>query len=121
MRQTAWLTGILLMLCAVQPAHAQVFGAYDGRDDVRDFPTNGVFPGDFAPDPGAAWIGAAGLLAGKPFPDDAAYGHPRPPYLYDNSAGRIRPITCVGVPKRFRHERWRLDTFTYESGLRRCR
>ena len=117
MRQAGWVIGVLLMLCAAQPVRA--FGWYDGRDDVRDFPTNGVFPGDFAPDPGSAWIGAAGLLAGRPYPDYDAYGQPRP-YLYDNSAGRIRVITCVRVPKRLRHERWRLDTFTYESALRRC-
>ena len=36
--------------------------SFDGRDDVRDFPTNGFFPGDFAADPPAAGIGAAGLF-----------------------------------------------------------
>ena len=35
---------------------------YDGRDDQRDFPTNGFFPGDFAADPAHAAIGAAGGL-----------------------------------------------------------
>ncbi len=39
---------------------------YDGRDDVRDFQTNGVFPGDFAAEPGSAWIGAAGLFGFTP-------------------------------------------------------
>jgi hypothetical protein len=39
---------------------------YDGRDDVRDFPTNGFFPGDFAADPWGAAIGAAGLFGSTP-------------------------------------------------------
>jgi hypothetical protein len=36
--------------------------SFDGGDDVRDFPTNGFFPGDFAANPPAAAIGAAGLF-----------------------------------------------------------
>ena len=39
---------------------------YDGRDDQRDFPTNGFFPGDFAADPAHAAIGAAGLFGFTP-------------------------------------------------------
>src|ERR1700691_6177083 len=39
---------------------------YDGRDDHRDFPTNGFFPGDFADDPAHAAIGAAGLFGFTP-------------------------------------------------------
>jgi hypothetical protein len=39
---------------------------YDGRDDHRDFPTNGFFPGDFATDPAQAAIGAAGLFGFTP-------------------------------------------------------
>jgi hypothetical protein len=39
---------------------------YDGRDDTRDFPTNGLFPGDFAADPFGAAIGAAGLFGSTP-------------------------------------------------------
>jgi BA14K-like protein len=39
---------------------------YDGRDDSRDFPTNGFFPGDFAADPASAAIGAAGLFGSTP-------------------------------------------------------
>ena len=35
---------------------------YDGRDDDRDFPTNGYFPGNFAADPANATIGAAGIF-----------------------------------------------------------
>jgi hypothetical protein len=39
---------------------------YDGRDDHRDFPNNGFFPGDFAADPAHAAIGAAGLFGSTP-------------------------------------------------------
>jgi hypothetical protein len=39
---------------------------FDGRDDVRDFPTNGFFPGDFAADPWGAAIGAAGIFGSTP-------------------------------------------------------
>jgi hypothetical protein len=39
---------------------------YDGRDDVRDFPNNGFFPGDFAAKPADALIGAAGLFGSTP-------------------------------------------------------
>ncbi|MDB5611072.1 MAG: hypothetical protein JWP25_7972 [Bradyrhizobium sp.] len=39
---------------------------YDNRDDIRDFHTNGVFPGNFAANPGVAWIGAAGIFGALP-------------------------------------------------------
>jgi hypothetical protein len=39
---------------------------YDGRDDTRDFPTTGFFPGDFAADPANAAIGAAGIFGSTP-------------------------------------------------------
>jgi hypothetical protein len=39
---------------------------YDGRDDHRDFPTNGFFPGDFAANPPGAWLGAAGIFGSTP-------------------------------------------------------
>jgi hypothetical protein len=42
------------------------FFFYDNRDDQRDFPTNGVFPGNFASDPFFAGIGAAGWLGSNP-------------------------------------------------------
>ncbi len=37
---------------------------FDGRDDDRDFPTNGVFPGDFAANPGNAAFDASSLFSG---------------------------------------------------------
>jgi len=47
---------------------------FDGRDDDRDFPTNGFFPGDFAANPFGAAIGAAGLFGSNPA--HAANGYP---------------------------------------------
>jgi hypothetical protein len=67
-------------------ASAQIFGErpirygvtssfyYDGRGDNRDFPTNGVFPGNFAADPiDAAIGGAAGFLEINPRRSPAPY------------------------------------------------
>src|ERR1700754_1236168 len=46
---------------------------YDGRDDARDFPTNGFFPGDFAANPANAAIGAAGIFGSTPSRAPNAY------------------------------------------------
>jgi hypothetical protein len=46
------------------PSHSNWY--YDGRDDARDFPTNGFFPGDFAANPANAAIGAAGIFGSTP-------------------------------------------------------
>ena len=76
--------GILLMTAAVlaplaTPANAQDYGprplrygytsgwSFDARNDDRDFPTNGVFPGNFAVNPPYASIGAAGFLESNPW------------------------------------------------------
>jgi hypothetical protein len=45
---------------------ARITWYFDGRDDARDFPTNGFFPGDFAANPGGAAIGAAGIFGSNP-------------------------------------------------------
>jgi hypothetical protein len=39
---------------------------YDNRNDQRDVPTNGAFPGNFAADHWFAGIGAAGWLGSNP-------------------------------------------------------
>jgi hypothetical protein len=39
---------------------------FDVRDDIKDFPTNGFFPGDFAADPFGAAISASGLFGTRP-------------------------------------------------------
>jgi hypothetical protein len=47
--------------------------SYDGRDDNRDFPTNGVFPGNFAADPANAAVGAAGIFGSNPWHSATPY------------------------------------------------
>jgi hypothetical protein len=58
-------------------------GAYfDGRDDDRDFRSNGYFPGSFAADPFSAGFGAAGLFgstpwhSARPYPSQVIFGAP---------------------------------------------
>jgi len=47
--------------------------SYDNRDDDRDAPTNGVFPGNYAADPSHAWAGAAEPLEINPRRSPAPY------------------------------------------------
>jgi hypothetical protein len=53
---------------------------YDNRDDDRDYPTNGFFPGNFTADPSTAWLGISGALAGNsersvaPYPSQVIIG-----------------------------------------------
>jgi hypothetical protein len=74
---------------------------FDGRDDVRDFPTNGFFPGDFAANPPRAAIGAAGLFGSTPtrsYPSEVVVGGSRRGRLwcaqrystYDPTSGTVR-------------------------------
>ena len=42
------------------------FFFYDNRNDQRDFPTNGGFPGNFAADRFSAGVGSAGWLESNP-------------------------------------------------------
>ncbi|WP_246787620.1 BA14K family protein [Bradyrhizobium sp. CCBAU 53421] len=58
-------------------------GAYfDGRDDARDFSSNGSFPGSFAADPFSAGFGAAGPFgstpyhSARPYPSQVTFGAP---------------------------------------------
>jgi hypothetical protein len=80
------MLGALAVLTAGAPASAQGVGErperygntasfffYDNRGDARDFPTNGVFPGNFAADPLSALIGAAGFLESNPQHSAAPY------------------------------------------------
>lgn len=69
---------VFLACLTMAPVFAQDYGRpvlrygdtsgwyYDGRDDNRDFPTNGLFPGNFATNPANAWIGAAGISEARP-------------------------------------------------------
>jgi hypothetical protein len=86
------LAAIAFALLAATPALAQDLGlrplrygetspwSYDGRDDDRDMPTNGFFPGNFTSDPSTAWLGAAGIFAGNsersvlPYPSQVVIG-----------------------------------------------
>jgi hypothetical protein len=58
---------------------------YDNRNDDRDFPTNGFFPGNFSADPSTSWLGIAGALAGNsersplPYPSQVVIGTPPAP------------------------------------------
>ena len=75
------MTAIAVLACAAATtaAPAQDYGgrivrfgntsawSFDGRDDDRDFPTNGFFPGNFGADPPGAAIGAAGLFGSTPW------------------------------------------------------
>ena len=53
------------------PSHGNWY--YDGRDDARDFPTNGFFPGDFAADRANVAIGAAGIFGNTPSRTSSGY------------------------------------------------
>jgi hypothetical protein len=75
------VTAMAVLACAAATtaASAQDYGgrivrfgntsawSFDGRDDDRDFPTNGFFPGNFAADPPGAAIGAAGIFGSAPW------------------------------------------------------
>jgi hypothetical protein len=86
MSKKTLLFSALMALAVTSPASAQIFGErplrygvtssfyYDGRGDNRDFPANGVFPGNFAANPiDAAIGGAAGFLESNPRRSPLAY------------------------------------------------
>jgi hypothetical protein len=71
--------------------------SYDNRDDHRDYPTNGFFPGNFTADPSTAWLGISGALAGNsersvyPYPSQVVIGATPPACVrlrgYDPASG----------------------------------
>lgn len=89
---TSRIAAVALALLAATPALAQDLGlrplrygetspwSYDGRDDHRDMPNNGFYPGNFTSDPSTAWLGAAGIFAGNsersllPYPSQVVIG-----------------------------------------------
>jgi hypothetical protein len=79
---------------------------YDGRDDVRDFPNNGFFPGDFAADPWSAAIGAAGLFGSTPTSN----------YYYPPQGSTGDQTWCV---RRYRSYDPASGTFLGHDGVRR--
>lgn len=62
---------------------------YDARNDNRDFPTNGAFPGNFAANPPLASIGSAGFLESNPYRSPRPY----PSQVYFGPAAR--PTECA--------------------------
>jgi hypothetical protein len=117
---TIRITTIVVTILATSlslPAHAQSgvvlrYGntspwSFDGRDDDRDFRSNGSFPGNFAAAPSTAWIGAAGLIGSnpqrsvEPYPSQVVFGsslHPAPcarTRSYDPTSG-----TYIGKDRR---------------------
>jgi hypothetical protein len=61
--------------------------SFDARNDDRDFPNNGFFPGNFAANPWQASIGAAGFLESNPY---------RSPWRYPSEV-YFRPAGDQGV------------------------
>jgi hypothetical protein len=91
LRNTIAVAGVALSLASIA-AQAQDLGLrplryghtsgwhYDNRDDHRDYPTNGFFPGNFSADPSTSWLGISGALAGNsersvlPYPSQVVIG-----------------------------------------------
>jgi len=46
---------------------------FDARNDDRDVPTNGMFPGNFAANPPVASVGSAGWLESNPYRSPQRY------------------------------------------------
>jgi hypothetical protein len=83
---------------------------YDGRGDVRDFPTNGFFPGNFAADPANAAIGSAGIFGSTPWRSALPY----PSQVIKGSAGD--QASCA---ERYRSHNPESRTFVGRGGARR--
>jgi hypothetical protein len=120
------LSAIALALLVATPALAQDLGVrplrygetsgwyYDGRDDARDVPNNGFFPGNFTADPPSAWLGVAGIFAGNsyrspyPYPSQVVIGvAPNRPFCaryrsYDPRGARA--ISCHRAPLLFPYQ-----------------
>jgi hypothetical protein len=66
---------------------------FDGRDDDRDFPTNGFFPGDFAANPVDALFGVAGIFGSNPA---------HAPYRYPSQAAVEPSREQIDCARRYR-------------------
>jgi hypothetical protein len=85
---------------------------FDARNDDRDIPTNGMFPGNFAANPPAASIGAAGFLESNPYRSPSPY----PSQVYFGAASD--QSLCV---RRHRSYDPASGTYVGKDGLRhRC-
>jgi len=114
----------LLALLAATTSQAQDLGApplrygntsgwyNDNRDDPRDVPTNGFFPGNFTSDPPSAWLGAAGVLAGNSY---------RSPLPYPSQVVIGPSSSQADCARRFRSYDPASGTYVGKDGLRhRC-
>jgi len=81
---------------------------YDNRDDNRDMPTNGFFPGNFTADPLTAWLGAAGVVAGNSY---------RSPLPYPSQVVIRRSPRPNGCAQRDRSENPASATYVGKDGL----
>lgn len=80
-----WIGVVVAVIVVGGPAWAQEISArplrygntsswtFDARNDDRDVPTNGFFPGNFAANPPLASIGAAGFLGSNPWRSATPY------------------------------------------------
>lgn len=85
------------------------FWHFDARNDERDFPNNGFFPGNFAADPWAASIGTAGFLEVNPY--RSVWPYPSQVYFGSGPVVRTEENYC-GFPA--------TGTYRGKDGRRRC-
>jgi hypothetical protein len=109
------MSAIALALLVASPALADDLGLrplrygetsgwfYDGRDDDRDVPNNGYYPGNFSADPSSAWLGAAGIFADNsyrsrlPYPSQVVIGvAPNQPFCVRHRSYDPASHTYVG-------------------------
>jgi len=101
---------VIAMTVAAGPALAQDYGYrtlrygvtsswwhFDARNDERDFPNNGFFPGNFAADPWLASLGTAGFLEVNPY--RSAWPYPSQVYF---GGPVLRPEEASDCAQRFR-------------------
>lgn len=82
---------------------------FDARNDDRDVPTNGVFPGNFAASPPVASIGTAGWLESNPYRSPQPY----PSQVYLGPAS-----TTSGCARRYRSYDPASGTYLGKDGVR---
>jgi hypothetical protein len=120
--RTVVAAAAIAAFAAMAPAFAQDYRvlrygntspwSFDGRDDDRDYPANGVFPGNFADAPSTAWIGAAGVFAGS---------SRRSPYPYPSQVVIGPPPQSTSCAQRYRSYDPSTGTYVGKDGLRhRC-
>jgi BA14K-like protein len=83
---------------------------FDRRDDRRDFPTNGYFPGSFAATPTNVAIGGAGIFGSTPWHSAASY----PSQVIIRSAAR----DSANCARRYRSYDPASGTFVGNDGAR---